>query len=128
MRVGVDIINIQRVEKLLRSYGARFANRILCLEEMPLFTASPHPATHLASRIAAKEACAKALGSGIAKGVSWQDFAILKQNAAPVVRLGGGAKAYLAQHHKPQASLILSISHDAPFAVATAILTPQPQP
>lgn len=69
--VGTDLIEIPRVERALSRFGARFAQRILCEPELRRFRAHAKPAAYLAKRFAAKEAFAKALGTGIRAPANW---------------------------------------------------------
>jgi holo-[acyl-carrier protein] synthase len=68
--IGVDVVEVPRVERLLERYGERFAARTLAPAEWDAYRASANPATFLAGRFAAKEAFAKAMGSGL-RGVVW---------------------------------------------------------
>ena len=126
--VGSDTVNIARVGRMLARYGAKFAKRMLGDRELADFARSPRPATFLASRIAAKEACAKALGSGIAAGVGWRDIQVVKGKSRPSPVLSGGAEAYLRRITPPNGKLrlLLSISHDEPSALALAVLISEP--
>ncbi|HAS6348161.1 holo-ACP synthase [Vibrio sp. IRLE0018] len=119
--LGTDIAEIERVEKALARTGEAFAQRILTEHEMMTFRASKQQARFLAKRFAAKEAASKALGTGIAHGVSFQDFAICNdENGKPVLTLRGKsaelAQAYGVLHTH------LSISDERHYAIATVIL------
>lgn len=74
--IGTDIVSIQRVSDNLARYGERFAERILSAAELDRFRASARPANFLAKRFAAKEAVAKALGTGIRDGLSLRDISV----------------------------------------------------
>lgn len=126
--VGSDTVNIARVGRMLERYGAKFAKRVLGELEFADFVRSMRPATFLASRIAAKEACAKALGSGIAEGVDWRDIQVVRSKSRPSPILSGGAAAYLDKitPSGKKLRLLLSISHDEPSALAVAILVIEP--
>lgn len=69
--VGIDLIEIPRVERVLARFGARFAQRILCEPELRRFQSHAKPAAYLAKRFAAKEAFTKALGTGIRAPANW---------------------------------------------------------
>lgn len=119
--VGTDILELARIEAVLDRQGERFARRILTEGEFADYLASGQPARLLARRFAAKEAVAKALGTGIGRGVSWQDIHIAHDAAgAPRVELDGGARAVL-QARGGQAVLI-SISDERRYSVAFAAL------
>lgn len=118
--LGTDICEIDRIERVLERTGEAFAARILTPNELEIFTQSKQPARYLAKRFAVKEAASKALGTGIAKGVSFQDFAIMHDELGkPVLVVSGGAQQLsltkgIAQYH-------VSISDEKHYAVATVI-------
>ena len=74
--IGTDILKVERIDDVLSRLGERFVKRILTEEEQREYRASGQPGRLLAKRFAAKEAIAKALGTGIGRGVSWQDIQI----------------------------------------------------
>lgn len=119
--LGTDIAEIERVERALGRTGVAFAKRILTPSEMLRFSELKSQARFLAKRFAAKEAASKALGTGIARGVSFQDFAVENDELGkPVLTLSGVAK------ERSQAMGVkhihLSISDERYYAVATVIL------
>ncbi|MBY7847406.1 holo-ACP synthase [Vibrio fluvialis] len=119
--LGTDIAEIERIEKALARSGRAFAERILTLQELAQFDGVKQQGRYLAKRFAAKEAASKALGTGIAHGVSFQDFAISNDdNGKPLLSLSGKA-AELAQRSQV-ASVHLTISDERHYAVATVIL------
>ncbi|EKO3465129.1 holo-ACP synthase [Vibrio fluvialis] len=119
--LGTDIAEIERIEKALARSGRAFAERILTPQELTQFDGLKQQGRYLAKRFAAKEAASKALGTGIAHGVSFQDFAISNDdNGKPLLSLSGKA-AELAQRSKV-ASVHLTISDERHYAVATVIL------
>ncbi|ELI5735496.1 holo-ACP synthase [Vibrio fluvialis] len=119
--LGTDIAEIERIEKALARSGRAFAERILTPQELTQFDGLKQQGRYLAKRFAAKEAASKALGTGIAHGVSFQDFAISNDgNGKPLLSLSGKA-AELAQ--RSQVALVhLTISDERHYAVATVIL------
>lgn len=119
--LGTDIAEIERIEKALARSGRAFAERILTPQELTQFDGVKQQGRYLAKRFAAKEAASKALGTGIAHGVSFQDFAISNDdNGKPLLSLSGKA-AELAQRSQV-ASVHLTISDERHYAVATVIL------
>lgn len=119
--LGTDIAEIARIEQVLARSGTAFAARILTPQELELFSARKQQGRFLAKRFAAKEAASKALGTGIAGGVSFQDFIISNDALGkPVLSLQGKA-AELAEGAGVTA-LHLSISDERHYAVATVIL------
>ena len=120
--IGTDILRIARVEEVLERLGDRFVRRILSPQEQAEYRASAMPHRLLAKRFAAKEAIAKSLGTGIGRGVSWQDITIAHDdNGAPQVVLSGGALAVAIQRGGNRVEL--SLADEAEYVVAFAILT-----
>lgn len=119
--LGTDIAEIERVEKALARTGEAFARRILTEQEMLTFASLKQPGRFLAKRFAAKEAASKALGTGIADGVSFQDFNIGNDALGkPNLSLSGRAAALAAQ--LGVVHIHLSLSDERHYAVATVIL------
>lgn len=120
--IGTDIVALQRIEQVLARQGERFAKRILTEKEWQEFQSVSHPARLLAKRFAAKEAAAKALGTGIGRGVSWQDFQVdHDDHGAPLLTLQGGAEQRLAVLGASQC--LLSLSDEEHYAVAFVVLS-----
>ncbi|GAB2636689.1 holo-ACP synthase [Vibrio panuliri] len=118
--LGTDIAEIERVEKALSRTGVAFAQRILTPEEMTRFADSKQQGRFLAKRFAAKEAASKALGTGIAKGVTFHDFTITNDDAGkPQLTLSN--KALQLASAMGVKHLHLSISDERHYAVATVI-------
>lgn len=119
--LGTDIAEIERIEKALERSGEAFAKRILDAQEMVKFAELKQQGRYLAKRFAVKEAASKALGTGIAKGVTFHDFGVSNDEfGKPVLTLSGVAKQIAdsmgVQH------IHLSISDERHYAVATVIL------
>lgn len=120
--IGTDILQIARVEAVVERLGDRFVRRILSPAEQEEYRVSKMPHRLLAKRFAAKEAIAKALGTGIGRGVSWQDITIgHNDNGAPLVHLSGGALAVATE--RGGITVELSLADEAEYVVAFAILT-----
>ncbi|CAM3017073.1 holo-ACP synthase [Vibrio mytili] len=118
--LGTDIAEIERIEKALSRSGEAFAQRILSETEMAKFSLLKQKARYLAKRFAVKEAASKALGTGIAKGVTFHDFTVCNDALGkPVVTLSGVAKQMAAQMGVKH--IHLSISDERHYAVATVI-------
>ncbi|MEH6581919.1 MAG: holo-ACP synthase [Halioglobus sp.] len=119
--LGTDILKIERIEDVVNRLGDRFVNRILTAAERGEYDESRQGIRLLAKRFAAKEAVAKALGTGIGRGVSWQDIQIEHDaNGAPLVKLTGGAEAVAIE--KGASSVLLSLSDETDYVVAFAAL------
>ena len=119
--VGTDILKIDRIEAVVERLGEKFVQRILTQAEREEYNASAQPARLLAKRFAAKEAVAKALGTGIGRGVSWQNIQ-LEHNAdgAPLVKLSGGAQRVATERGATRVEI--SLSDEADYVVAFAVL------
>lgn len=125
--IGQDIVNIKRVEKLLKQGGQRFLNRCFTEAEQAIVAKRKGKAyvAALARRVAAKEACSKALGTGIGKDAKWTEMEITPcQRGKPVLALHGAAlkhaKTMLPKGKK--LSLHLSMSDDEPWAAAVVVI------
>ncbi len=117
LKVGMDLVRIERIQTSLARFGERFQRRIYTREEWAYAQASPHlMLERLAARFAAKEAAFKALGlPGL--GASWQDMEVVRQDdGAVALRLSGRAQVVAAQNGVLQTAL--SISHDGAYAAA----------
>ncbi|WP_022960987.1 holo-ACP synthase [Halopseudomonas pelagia] len=118
--IGTDMVLVSRIEAALGRQGERFARRILTEAEWQRFAAHKQPARYLAKRYAAKEAVLKALGTGLAQGMSWQHIQIDNDSlGAPLVRLSGVAALRLKQGGGGE--MLLSLSDEREQALAFAI-------
>ncbi|KZX58855.1 holo-ACP synthase [Halioglobus sp. HI00S01] len=120
--IGTDILKLERIDEVLGRLGDRFVERILTPEERVEYAASSRPGNLLAKRFAAKEAVAKCLGTGIGRGVSWQDICIVHdENGAPGVVLSGGALE--VARTRGGARVLLSLADETDCVVAFAVLS-----
>ncbi|MFC1578830.1 holo-ACP synthase [Pseudomonadota bacterium] len=119
--VGTDILRVGRIEAVEERLGERFVRRILTPTEQLEYRQSQQPARLLAKRFAAKEAIAKALGTGIGRGVSWQDITIGHDaRGAPTVTLSGGALQVATD--RGGSRMELSLADELEYVVAFAVL------
>jgi holo-[acyl-carrier protein] synthase len=118
--LGFDATDIPRVADMLNRYGDRFLQRVFTEGEIAYCTRRRDPASHLAGRFAAKEACMKALGTGHSCGVLWKDIEVARDGGPPQLRLHGGAERR-ATAMKVQKSL-LTITHSDALAIAQVLL------
>ncbi|MEO9493796.1 MAG: holo-ACP synthase [Vibrio splendidus] len=119
--LGTDIAEIERVEKALSRSGEAFAQRILTNSEFEVFQQLKQKGRYLAKRFAAKEAASKALGTGIALGVTFHDFEISNdEHGKPVLSLH--KKAREIAEASGTKSIHLTISDERHYAVATVLL------
>ena len=118
--VGTDLIEIARVGGSILRFGDRFLHRVYTLGEIAYCTARKSSAESFAARFAAKEAGAKALGTGISRGVSWREFEVVRERgAAPQLLLHGRAAEIAA--HRGITHLSLSLTHTREMAMAVVI-------
>jgi holo-[acyl-carrier protein] synthase len=127
--LGNDIIDIRRIEKALERYGERFLARVFTATERAKSDARIGRAASYAKRFAAKEACAKALGTGFRKGVFWRDMGVVNlATGRPTIVLTGGAAAQLKritpQGLEPRVDL--SLTDDFPLAQAIVVISAVP--
>lgn len=119
--IGIDIIEVARVERLLASYGERFINRVFTDVEVAYSTQMAYPAMHFAARFAAKEAFMKALGTGLSGGIRWRDVSVFNDDIGrPWVKFCGNAEKNAKKIGIDKAHI--SISHTKKYATAVVIL------
>jgi holo-[acyl-carrier protein] synthase len=125
--IGSDIIDIRRVERTLERFGDRFTYRVYTELERRRAERRPHErAATFAKRFAAKEACAKALGTGLKQGVFWRDMGVANLNTGqPTMVLTGGAAARLAAITPAghTAYIHVTLTDDFPLAVSYVIIS-----
>ena len=127
--LGSDLIDIRRIERTLDRHGERFTNRVFTEIERAKSDRSKERAASYAKRFAAKEACAKALGTGLARGVFWRDMGVVNlPGGKPTMKLTGGAASRLAAMLPAghTASVHLTITDDFPLAQAFVIIEALP--
>ncbi len=118
---GIDIVQISRMTSGLERFGEPFAKRLLSSSEWRDYQRAPRPEAFLAKRFAAKEAFAKALGTGFRKGLSFRQISIVHDDlGVPGFSLSGQAQNLMKQH--AGALLHLSISDEREYAVALVTL------
>ena len=127
--LGSDLIDIRRVEKSLARFGERFTQRIFTEIEQAKSDRRKERAASYAKRFAAKEACAKALGTGLARGVFWRDMGVVNlPGGKPTMHLTNGAARRLEAITPPgsRAVIHLTITDDFPLAQAFVIIEALP--
>jgi len=123
--LGSDLIDIRRIEASLNRFGSRFTERIFTEVEMTKSDRRRNRAASYAKRFAAKEACSKALGTGISNGVFWRDMGVVNdRNGKPTMKLENGAAKKLAQlipsgYHPV---IHVTITDDFPLAQAFVVI------
>ncbi len=119
--VGIDIVDVARIRNMVEVYGERFLKRVFSDDELAYCMKFSDPFPHLAARWAAKEAVAKAMGTGFSQGVTWRNICVIHSpNGEPLVLLTGTAKK-IAANLKVR-KIWLSLSHTRDYAAAVAVM------
>jgi len=121
---GIDIIDIDRIRKVIDIYGNRFKKRCFSISEIERSEKRFNSIESYAKRYAAKEACAKALGTGLARGVFWKDIEVINnQYGKPLIKLHGNAKEIFHNMNKTSNTQIeLSLSDEQKYAIANVTI------
>ncbi|MBF9234011.1 holo-ACP synthase [Microvirga alba] len=127
--IGSDLCDIRRIERSIERFGDRFTHRIFTEGERARSDRRAARAPSYARRFAAKEACSKALGTGLSHGVFWRDMEVINlPSGKPTMRLSGGAlerlQALMPQGH--EAVIHVSLTDDPPLAQAFVIIEALP--
>jgi holo-[acyl-carrier protein] synthase len=128
--IGNDIIDARRVGKVIERHGERFLSRVFTEVERAKAERRKNRVETYAKRFAAKEACAKALGTGIRQGVWWRDMGVINlPSGKPTMRLTGGALKRLESLTPTghSAQIDLTITDDGPMAQAIVIISAVPE-
>lgn len=126
MGIGNDLIDIRRIEKTLERFGERFLARVFTDLERRKSDGRAQRAASYAKRFAAKEACSKALGTGLRHGVYWRDMGVINlPSGRPTLRLTGGAAKVLKELTPEgyEARIDLTLTDDFPLANAIVIIS-----
>ena len=121
---GIDIIDINRIRRVIRKYGNRFKKRCFSDNEIERSDKRLNSVESYAKRYAAKEACAKALGTGLARGVFWKDIEVVNnQYGKPFIKLHGKAKDIFRNMDKASDTKIeVSLSDEKKYAIANVTI------
>lgn len=118
--IGIDVVEVERIGSSMAEFGERFATRIFTERERAYCDAQKRPEIHYAARFAAKEAVAKAFGTGIGKELGWLDMEIVrKESGEPALVLTGSGKAFADANGI--AEVKISLSHAHHYAAANAV-------
>jgi len=124
--IGNDIIDIRRIEATIERFGDRFLDRVFTEVERRKSDGRASRAASYAKRFAAKEACAKALGTGFRHGVFWRDMGVVNlASGRPTIALTGGAAVQLSRITPAgcEARIDLTLTDDFPLAEAVVIIS-----
>ncbi len=129
--IGTDLANIERIGRTLERFGERFTARVFTEREQARAGRRREVVATYAKRWAAKEACSKALGTGLRMGVAWRDMGVVNlRSGQPQMRLTGWAAARLAAMTPPghEAVVHVSLTDDHPWAQAFVVIEARPLP
>lgn len=117
--IGIDLVEVPRIRELLERHGQRFKERTFTAGEIAYCDSCADPAMHYAARFAAKEAAAKALGTGLwAEGVVWTDIEVVRgEHGRPSILLHNAARK-----HANEGTCLVSLTHTKELAMAQVIL------
>lgn len=127
--IGTDLCNIERIEAILDRFGDRFRDRVFTGREQARAARRPHEAATYAKRWAAKEACSKALGTGLRMGIAWKDMSVTNlRTGQPVMHVTGWAKRRVDEMTPPghEAILHVTLTDDHPWAQAVVLIEARP--
>ena len=121
---GIDIIDIKRIKRVIDKYGNKFKKRCFSISEIERSEKRLNSIESYAKRYAAKEACAKALGTGLARGVFWKDIEVVNnQYGNPFIRLHSKAKIIFKNMNKNSNTQIeVSLSDEKKYAIANVTI------
>jgi holo-[acyl-carrier protein] synthase len=118
--IGIDVVEVERIGSSMAEFGERFALRIFTESERSYCDSQRRPEIHYAARFAAKEAIAKAFGTGIGKELGWLDMEIVrKASGEPCLVLSGAGKAFAELSGITEVKI--SLSHARHYAAANAV-------
>lgn len=129
--IGTDLANIERIAAVLERHGDRFRNRVFTEREQAKAERRKDIVGTYAKRWAAKEACSKALGTGLRMGISWKDMAVSNLNTGqPVMHVTGWAKERLDQMTPDghESVIHVTLTDDHPWAQAFVVIEARPIP
>jgi len=127
--IGTDLANIDRIARALERHGDRFRNRVFTATEQAKAARRLDQAGTYAKRWAAKEACSKALGTGLRMGIAWKDMAVSNlPTGQPVMEVTGWAARRLAEMTPPGHTAIIhvTLTDDHPWAQAFVVIEARP--
>jgi len=121
--IGTDIIDTRRIKKTITNFGNKFKKRCFLSSEIKRSEETINSVNSYAKRYAAKEACAKALGTGLTKDVFWKDIEIINNEAGkPFIILHNRALSILKNLSKKNCNIEVSLSDEKNYAIANVII------
>ena len=121
--IGTDIVDIRRIKKTINKYGEKFKKRCFLIDEINRSENKFNTINSYAKRYAAKEACSKALGTGLAKGIFWKDIEVTNNNnGKPLIILHNNAIALINKLTNKDYGIEVSLSDEKNYAIANVII------
>lgn len=119
--IGIDVVEVERIASSMAEFGERFATRIFTEKERDYCEKQKRPAIHYAARFAAKEAVAKALGTGIGKEIGWLDIQVQRRpSGEPEIVMAGEGRKFAEANKITQ--IKISLTHAEHYAAANAVI------
>ncbi len=125
--IGVDLLNINRIQNVYNKFGNKFVKRILAYNEIELYNKSKNKINFLAKRFCAKEAFSKAIGIGIGRGIDMRDIIIKKDSLGkPSILLSDKGYSFIEKYYEKERTLIqfnISITDEPPYVNSFVIIS-----
>lgn len=123
--IGADLCSIERIRRSLRRFGDAYIDELFTKDERASYTSDVDLAAFYTRAFSGKEACAKALGTGLANGVDWQDIEVLQTQNSATLRLSGGALGRLGQLTPPgrRAALHVTCASDRQMVLVLVVIS-----
>lgn len=119
--IGIDVVEVERIEQSMSEFGARFAEKVFTAAEREYCDSQRRPGLHYAARFAAKEAVAKAFGTGIGRDLGWLDMEVVRRESGePELVLSGAGKRFAESEGIVR--IKISLTHARHYAAANAVV------
>ena len=117
--LGIDIIDNRRIKKTIDRFGNKFVERCFTINEINISNQKQNSTSYFAKRFAAKEACAKAMGTGLVKNINWKDIEVMNDiNGKPYINLYNNAFRSFKKMSNKECNILLSLSDERNYSIA----------
>jgi len=117
--LGIDIIDNRRIQKTIDQFGNKFIERCFSVNEINISNQRQNSINYFSKRFAAKEACAKAMGTGLVKGINWKDIEVMNDiNGKPYINLYNNALRSFKKMSNKECNILLSLSDERNYSIA----------
>ena len=117
--LGIDIIDNRRIKKTIDRFGNKFVERCFTINEINISNQKQNSTSYFAKRFAAKEACAKAMGTGLVKDINWKDIEVMNDiNGKPYINLYNNALRSFKKMSNKECNILLSLSDERNYSIA----------